>query len=132
MDHSSEFDSRIKKCFMPTYDKHHQKSFCHHFTLNFTWGQILSKLWIRTVMDFFCLRKKFIRISEGKIKEGIFIAQKTKKAVKDRNFDDRLNNPTKAAWNVVKVVTANFFSNINADISWTWRRHAGSFSSSET
>jgi hypothetical protein len=68
-------------------------------------------------MDFFCLRKKFIRISEGKIKEGIFIAQKTKKAVKDRNFDDRLNNPTKAAWNVVKVVTANFFSNINADIS---------------
>jgi hypothetical protein len=60
---------------------------------------------------FLFLKQKFPRISDAKIKEGIFVGPQIKELMRDSNFDEVLNENEKAAWNAFKAVTQNFLGN---------------------
>ena len=47
---------------------------------------------------FTCLREKFPRVSEAKLKEGVFIGPQIRDLIKDEYFDKLLQGEEKAAW----------------------------------
>jgi len=56
------------------------------------------------------LREKFRRLSEAKLKEGIFIGPQIRDIIKDECFDKLLQGDEKAAWDRFKlVVKGNFW-----------------------
>jgi len=60
------------------------------------------------------LRATFPRVSEAKIKEGIFVGPQIRKLMEDRNFDAVLTDVEKVAWDAVKDVVRNFLGNYRA------------------
>ena len=57
------------------------------------------------------IKSKFPKISDAKIKEGVFIGPQIRELIKDPFFEETLNTLEKAAWNVFKSVTQNFMGN---------------------
>jgi hypothetical protein len=60
------------------------------------------------------LREKFPRLSEAKLKEGIFIGPQTRHLIKDEYFDKRFQSDEKAAWDSFKFVVKGFLGNRRA------------------
>lgn len=61
------------------------------------------------------LKQKFPRISDAKIKEGIFVGPQIKNLFKDIEFDNILEGNEKAAWNAFKIVATHFLGNKRAE-----------------
>lgn len=64
---------------------------------------------------FLYLKQKFSRLSEAKIKEGIFVGPQIKEIMKDEIFDNMLNETELRAWSAFKSVVTNFLGNVKAD-----------------
>jgi hypothetical protein len=64
---------------------------------------------------FLYLQQKFPRLSEAKIKEGIFVGPQIRELTKDKTFDSILNEGELAAWTAFKDVCSNFLGNNKAD-----------------
>jgi len=60
------------------------------------------------------LREKFPRLSEAKLKKGIFIGPQIRILIKDEYFDKLLQGDEKAAWNSFKFVVKEFLGNRRA------------------
>jgi len=60
------------------------------------------------------LREKFFRLSEAKLKEGIFIGPQIQDLIKDEYFDKLLQGDEKAAWDSFKFVVNGFLGNRRA------------------
>ena len=56
----------------------------------------------------------FPRITEGKIKEGIFVGAQIRHIMIDKRFEDLLVGPEKIAWKAFKDGVDNFLSNYRA------------------
>jgi hypothetical protein len=52
--------------------------------------------------DFMYLKHKFPRLSDAKIKEGIFVGPQIRELMKDKQFEKQLNEVGKAAWQAFK------------------------------
>jgi hypothetical protein len=61
------------------------------------------------------LKHKFPRVSDAKIKEGIFIGPQIRELIKDEQFEEQLNEVGKAAWQAFKNVTKSFLGNHKAE-----------------
>ena len=59
-------------------------------------------------------REKFPRLSEAKLKEGIFIGPQIRDPIKDEYFDKLLQGDEKAVWDSVKFVIKWFLGNRRA------------------
>jgi len=57
------------------------------------------------------LREKFPKLSEAKIKEGVFVGPQIRKVIKDPNFDETLDETELHAWKALKSVISNFLGN---------------------
>ena len=57
------------------------------------------------------LWEKFPRLSEAKLKEGIFIVPQIRGLIKDEYFDKLLQSDEKAAWESLKFVVKVFLGN---------------------
>ena len=64
---------------------------------------------------FHYLRQKFPRLSEAKIKEGIFVGPQIRNLLKDEHFDTILEGKEKKAWDNFRLVTKNFLGNKKSD-----------------
>ena len=51
----------------------------------------------------------FPRLSEAKLKEGIFIGQQIRDLIRDKYFDKLLQGNEKAAWDSFKLVVKDFW-----------------------
>jgi len=60
------------------------------------------------------LREKFPRLSEAKLKEGIFIGPQIRELIEDEYFDKLLQGDEKAAWDSFKFVVKEFLGNRRA------------------
>ena len=60
------------------------------------------------------LWEKFPRLSEAKLKEGVFIGPQTRDLIKDEYFDTLLQGDEKAAWDSFKFVVKGFLGNRRA------------------
>jgi hypothetical protein len=60
------------------------------------------------------LREKFPRLSEAKLKEGIFIGQQIRELMKDEYFDKLFQGDEKLAWDSFKFVVKGFWGNRRA------------------
>ena len=54
------------------------------------------------------LRKQFEKLSDAKIKEGIFDGPQIRKMFKDQNFIHHMNEIEKSAWLSFKSIVENF------------------------
>ena len=54
------------------------------------------------------LQEKFLRLSEAKLKEGIFIGPQIRELIKDDCFDTLLRDDERAAWDNFKFVLKGF------------------------
>jgi hypothetical protein len=63
---------------------------------------------------FIYLREKFPRLSEAKLKEGIFIGPQIQDFIKDEYFDRLLQGDEKATWGSFKFVVKGFLGNRRA------------------
>jgi hypothetical protein len=54
------------------------------------------------------LAVKFPRLSEAKIKEGIFVGPQIRQLFRDEMFDSLLQGDEKKAWNAFRLVSTNF------------------------
>jgi len=57
------------------------------------------------------LCEKFPRLSEAKLKEGVFIGPQIRDLIKDEYFDTLLQGDEKAAWDIFKFVVKGFLGN---------------------
>ncbi|GBP36303.1 hypothetical protein EVAR_85552_1 [Eumeta japonica] len=57
------------------------------------------------------LKTKFPRISDAKIKEGIFVGPQIRELMKDSNFESTLNEAEQRAWTAFVEVCHNFLGN---------------------
>jgi len=57
--------------------------------------------------DFAYLRQKFPKISEAKIKEGIFAGPEIKQLFEDQDFSINLNSTDRRAWKAFEKVFRN-------------------------
>jgi hypothetical protein len=64
---------------------------------------------------FMYLKHKCPRLSDAKIKEGIFVGPQIKELIKDEQFEEQLNEVGKASWQAVKNVTKSFLRNHKAE-----------------
>ena len=62
------------------------------------------------------LCKKFPKISEAKLKEGIFVDPQIWKVLKDPNFEKTLTALEQCAWKAFEWLCANFFGNIMSSL----------------
>jgi hypothetical protein len=69
----------------------------------------------RDGQSFLYLRRKFPRISDAKIKEGIFIGPQFRELMKGQDFERSLNKSEKAAWRSFQKVVKNFLGNKKAE-----------------
>jgi len=60
------------------------------------------------------LREKFPRLSEAKLKEGIFICPQIRDLIKDEYINKLFQGDEKAAWDSFKFVVKGFFGNRRA------------------
>lgn len=61
------------------------------------------------------MKEKFPRISDAKIKEGIFVGPQIRELMSDSAFEGNLNETEAAAWKSFKEVVENFLGNHRAD-----------------
>lgn len=61
------------------------------------------------------LKQKFPRISEAKIKEGIFVGPQIRQLLRDSDFDIVLEGCEKEAWEAFKMVVTHFLGNKRAE-----------------
>lgn len=64
---------------------------------------------------FLYLKQKFPRLSDAKLKEGVFVGPQIKKLMNDSNFDKTLEVLEKTAWKCFKNVVNGFLGNRKAD-----------------
>ena len=57
------------------------------------------------------LQNKFPRISDAKIKEGIFVGPQIRELFNDEQFEENLNLVELRAWDAFKDVTKHFLGN---------------------
>ena len=57
------------------------------------------------------LREKFPRLSETKLKQGIFIGPQIRELIKDEYFDKLLQGDEKVAWDSFKFVVKIYLGN---------------------
>ncbi|GBP88774.1 hypothetical protein EVAR_65373_1 [Eumeta japonica] len=57
------------------------------------------------------LKTKFTRISDAKMKEGIFVGPQIRELMKDSNFESTLNEAEQRAWTAFVEVCHNFLGN---------------------
>jgi hypothetical protein len=69
----------------------------------------------RDGQGFLYLQRKFPRISDTKIKVGIFIGPQIKELMKDQDFEGSLNESEKAAWRSFQKIVRNFLGNKKAE-----------------
>jgi hypothetical protein len=62
----------------------------------------------RTGSAFKYLADKFPRLSEAKIKEGIFVGPQIRELFRDEKFDSLLQGDEKKAWDAFRLVSTNF------------------------
>ena len=58
---------------------------------------------------------KFPKLSEAKIKEGIYVGPQIRELLRDEQFDSIICGREKAAWNAVRLVVKNFLGNFKAE-----------------
>jgi hypothetical protein len=63
---------------------------------------------------FMYLRNKFPKLSEAKVKDGIFIGLQIQDVMQDPDFHSTLSDTEKAAWNAFKSVCTKFLGNHKA------------------
>ena len=68
----------------------------------------------RTGDGFKYLQAKFPRISEAKIKEGIFVGPQIREVLNDDEFADNLNVKELRAWNAFQTICKNFLGNVRS------------------
>jgi len=56
----------------------------------------------------------FSRISDAKIKDGIFVGPQIGDLIQNVKFEDQLSEVRKAMWKLLKNVTTNFLGNNKA------------------
>lgn len=61
------------------------------------------------------LKNKFPRVSDAKIKEGIFVGPQIRELMNDPEFDATLNDQETPAWESFKNVVQNFLGNNKTD-----------------
>jgi hypothetical protein len=66
---------------------------------------------------FMYLKLKFLRLSDAKIKEGIFVGPQVRELIKDEQFEEQLNEVGKAAWQAFKNATKSILGNHKAENS---------------
>ena len=66
-------------------------------------------------VGFLYLKEKFPTISDAKIKEGVFVGPQIRELIKDKIFEERLNDTEKPAWKCFVNVVQNFLGNYRAD-----------------
>ena len=69
----------------------------------------------KTGAGFMYLSRKFSRMTEAKIKEGLFIGPQTRELLKDSEFDQALFGKEKLAWQAFKLLATKFLGNTKAD-----------------
>ena len=69
----------------------------------------------RNGRGFLYVKLKFPRVSEAKIKEGIFVGPQIRELMKDDEFDNRLTEVELRAWRAFKTVVNNFLGNVKAE-----------------
>ena len=69
----------------------------------------------KTQAAFKYLRGKFPRLSEAKIKEGVFVGPQIRELLRDDAFDHALRGKEKTAWKAFQLVAINFLGNNKAD-----------------
>lgn len=57
------------------------------------------------------LKEKFPKLSEAKVKEGIFVGPQIRKLLKDPTFDSKLTNIELAAWSSFRAIVKDFLGN---------------------
>jgi len=62
------------------------------------------------------LRERFPRLSEAKLKEGVFIGPQIRDLIKDEYFDRLLQGDEKAVWDSFKFVVKGVLGNRRAQI----------------
>jgi hypothetical protein len=60
-------------------------------------------------------KQKFLRVSEAKIKERIFVSLQNRQIVKDSKFDETFSEVGVVAWRAYKAETTNFVGNVKAE-----------------
>jgi hypothetical protein len=65
-------------------------------------------------MNFMYLKHKFPRLSDAKIKEGIFVGHQIREIIKDKQFEEQLNEG-KAALQAFKNVSQSFLGHHKAE-----------------
>ena len=61
------------------------------------------------------LREKFPKLSDAKLKEGIFIGQQFREIISDDQFEHLLTETEKFAWVTFKAVCLNFLGNVKVE-----------------
>lgn len=69
----------------------------------------------RNGSGFLYLKEKIPKISDAKIKEGIFVGPQIRESIKDTTFAEKLSDLEKSAWKAFKNVVANFLGNHKSD-----------------
>jgi hypothetical protein len=69
----------------------------------------------RTGSAFKYLAEKFPRLSEAKIKEGVFVGPQIRKLFRDDMSNNPLQGDEKKSWDAFRVVSTNFIGNIRAE-----------------
>lgn len=69
----------------------------------------------RTGRGFLYLKQKFPRVSEAKIKEGIFVGPQIRELMKNSEFDDMLTDVELRAWRAFRTIVTNFLGNFKAE-----------------
>ena len=61
------------------------------------------------------LRQKFPKISEAKMKEGIFVSPQINQLFKDQDFSTQASSTKRRAWKAFEIVYRNFLGNEKAE-----------------
>ena len=61
------------------------------------------------------LRDKFPRMSDAKVKEGVFVGPQIRDILRDEQFDRLITGDEQCAWKAFRLVTDNFLGNTKAD-----------------
>jgi hypothetical protein len=78
------------------------------------------KKFVKGIIDqngagFAYLKETFPRISDAKIKKGIFVGPKIRELMQDAKFEEQLTQVEKVAWSSFKDVPKHFLGNIKAE-----------------
>ncbi|GBM64754.1 hypothetical protein AVEN_263281-1 [Araneus ventricosus] len=97
-------------CFLCQWDSRDRKKALHQ--------EGLMKNFVKAMdcggSGFQYLRLKFPKVSEAKIKEGIFVGLQVRQLMKDPVFESKLTKKEAAAWTSFKELAKNFLGNHKA------------------